>query len=67
MCDKNVHRLDEAVSATLELESYLIPTGLPSVAGVPPSQVVAGVRQSQDMMMDMLTKMMERLDRLKSD
>ena len=37
-----------------ELESYLIPTGLPSVAGVSPSQVVAGVRQSQDMMMDML-------------
>ena len=67
MCDKNVHRLDEAVSATLELELYLIPIGLPSVAGVPPSQVVAGVRQSQDMIMDMLTKMMERLDRLESD
>ena len=40
-----------------ELESYLISTGLPSVAGVSPSQVVAGVRQSQDMMMDMLTKL----------
>ena len=50
-----------------ELEWYLIPTGLPSVAGVLPSQVVAGVRQSQDMMMDMLIKMMERLDRIESD
>ena len=30
-----------------ELKSYLTPTGLPSVAGVPPSQVVAGIRQSQ--------------------
>ena len=64
---KRPQTLDEAVSATLELESYLIPTGLPSVAGILPSQVVAGVRQSQDTMMDMLTKMMERLDRLESD
>ena len=63
---KRPRTLDEAVSATLELESYLVPTGLPA-AGVPPSQVVAGVRQSQDTMMEMLTKMMERLDRLESD
>ena len=63
---KRPRTLDEAMSATLELESYLVPTGLPA-AGVPPSQVVAGVRQSQDTMMEMLTKMMERLDRLESD
>ena len=64
---KRPQTLDEAVSATLELESYLIPTNLPSVAGIPPSQVVAGIRQSQDTMMDMLTKIMKRLDRLESD
>ena len=64
---KRPQTLDEAVSATLELESYLIPTNLPSVAGMPPSQVVAGIRQSQDTMMDMLTKIMKRLDRLESD
>ena len=58
---KRPRTLDEAVSATLELESYLVPTGLPAV-GVPPSQVVAGVRQSQDTMMEMLIKMMERLE-----
>ena len=66
---KRPRALDEAVSATLELESYLVPTGLQSIsaAGVPPSQVVAGVRQSQDTMMEMLTKMMERLDRLETE
>ena len=38
-CPRN---LDEAVSAMLELESYLALPGLPS-AGLPMSQVVAGV------------------------
>ena len=66
MYDKSPRTLDEAVLATLELESYLVPTGL-SAAEVPPLQVVAGVCQFQDMMMEMLTKMMERLDRIESD
>ena len=62
---KRPQTLDEAVSITLELESYLVPSGLlssrPSVGELPTSQVVAGVHQSQEMMMQMLTKMMERL------
>ena len=64
---KRPRTLDEAVSATLELESYLLQSGLPSVSPVAeryPTQVVAGVRQPQDTTMQMLTKMMERLDRL---
>ena len=63
---KRPRTLDEAVSATLELESYLVPAGL-QAAGVPPSQVVSRVYQSQDTMMEMLGKIMERLDRLESD
>ena len=69
---KRPQSLDEAVSVTLELESYLIPSGLRS--GLPSTsateytpQVVAGVCQSQDTMMQMLTKMMECLDQLESD
>ena len=53
------------VSDTLELESYLVPAGL-QVTGVPPSQVVSRVHQSQDTMMEMLGKIIERLDRLES-
>ena len=63
---KRPRTLDEAVSSTLELESYLMPSGLPP-AGLHPSQVVAGVRQPQNEMMQMLAKMMERLDHLESE
>ena len=63
---KRPRTLDEAISATLELESYLVPAGL-QAAGVPPSQVVSRVHQSQDTMMEILGKIMERLDRLESD
>ena len=62
---KRPRTLDEAVSATLELESYLVPAGL-QAAAVPPSQVVSRVHQSQDTMMEMLGKIMERLDKLES-
>ena len=62
---KRPRTLDEAVSATLELESYLMPAGL-QAAAVPPSQVVSRVHQSQDTMMEMLGKIMERLDKLES-
>ena len=63
---KRPQTLDEAVSATLELESYLLPSGLPSVSPAEryPTQVVAGVKQPQDTTMQMLTKMMEHLDHL---
>ena len=54
------------MSVTLELELYLVLIGL-TAAGVPQSQAVAGVCQSQDTMMEMLTKMMEHLDRLESN
>ena len=66
MKQKRPRALDEAVSATLELESYLLPSGLPSVSPVEryPTQVVAGVKQPQDTTMQVLTKMMECLDRL---
>lgn len=63
---KRPRTLDEAVSATLELESYLVPSGFPPTR-LPPSQVVAGVRQPQDEMIQMLAKMMERLDHLESE
>ena len=63
---KRPRTLDEAVSSTLELESYLVPLGLPP-AGLHPSQVVAGVRQPQNEIMQMLAKMMEHLDHLESE
>ena len=65
---KRPRTLDEAVSVTLELESYLVPSSLLStqspVSQLPTPQVVAGVRESQETMMNMLSKMMERLDKL---
>ena len=70
---KRPKTLDEAVSATLELESYLfkpssVSRQLPCASdeSVTTSQVVAGVRQSQETMMQVLTKMMERLDKLET-
>ena len=68
---KRPKTLDEAVSATLELESYLLkpPQAVGQVVSSIPDgdvSVVAGVKQSQETMMQMLTKMMERLDKLES-
>ena len=71
MRQKSPRTLDEAVSVTLELESYLVPSSLLSTQSpasqLPTPQVVAGVRESQETMMNMLSKMMERLDKLESE
>ena len=64
---KRPKTLDEAVSATLELESYLIKPHPPSSSTVNNSsstEVVAGVQKSQETMMQMLSKMMDCLDKL---
>jgi len=66
---KHPKTLDEAVSATLELESYLHKPHPPNSSSITDSsspQVVAGVQKSQETMMEMLTKMMERLDKLET-
>ena len=58
--------LDEA---TLELESYLHKLHSPNNSSIIDSsllQVVAGVQNSQEIMMEMLTNMMERLDKLET-
>ena len=60
---KRLRTLDEAVSVTLELESYLVPSSLlstqMSVSQLPTPQVVAGVCESQETMTKMLSKMTE--------
>ena len=59
--------LDEAVSATLELESYLHkPRSANCNLESLQAQVVAGVKKSEDTMMQMLTDMLERLTKLES-
>ena len=62
---KRPDKLVDAVSTTLEMESYLLPRSH-KVASVDmlESQVVAAVQSKQDAMMEMLQTMMERLDRL---
>lgn len=64
--------VDEAVSATLEMESYLNPkasrvsnVGLETENFEEPTYVAA-VRAQQDTMMDMLRSVMERLERLEA-
>ena len=52
--------LIDTVSSTLEMESYL----LPCPSKVATESVIAAVHSKQDLMMDMLQGMMERLDRL---
>ena len=66
---KRPKTLDEAVSATLELESYLIKPHPPSSSTINNSsstEVVAGVQKSQETMVQMLSKMMDRLDKLEA-
>ena len=68
---KRPKTLDEAVSATLELESYLLtpPQACSQTVSSNPSSnvsVIAGVKETQDSMMQILSKMMERLDKLES-
>ena len=69
---KRPKTLDEAVSATLELQSYVLKPPRAdghsqAVNTIPDVSVVAGVKQSQDTMMQMLSKMMDRLDHLESE
>ena len=65
-CPKTLH---EAVSATLEFESYLIKPR-PSSSSInnnsSSTEVIAGVQKSQETMMQMLSKMMDRLDKLEA-
>ena len=66
---KRPKTLDEAVSTTLELESYLLKspqTGGQAVSSISSSDelIVASVKKTQDTMMKMLLNLMERLDRL---
>ena len=65
--------VDEAVTATLEMESYLVPVvGLGKVAQVsqadpdPQESVVAAVKTQQEAMMEMMAQLVQRMDRLES-
>ena len=65
-------KLDAAVTAVLEMESYLLPrTKTGRVMQVEKDEsspsLVAGVQTKQDAMMEMLTQVMQRLDRLEKD
>lgn len=63
-------KVDEAVTATLEMESYLQPKGrtgrVAQVSVDEEAQVVAGVQSKQDAVMDMMTQMMARLEKLEA-
>ena len=57
--------LIDAVSSTLEMESYLLPRpGKIATVDIETESVIAAVQGKQDLMMDMLQGIMERLDRL---
>ena len=65
--------IDEAVTATLEMESYLVPAvGLGKVAQVsqvdpdPRESVVAAVKTQQEAMMEMMSQLVQRMDRLET-
>jgi len=65
--------VDEAIAATLELESYLVPVGgLGKVAQVaradldPRESIVTAVKTQQDAMMEMMSQLVQRMDRLES-
>ena len=65
--------VEEAVTATLELESYLTPSSGPGrVAQVeveePSAQeaIVAAVKSQQDAMLDLMSKLVERLEKLEA-
>ena len=65
---KHPYNLDEAISVILEIESYLVSSSLlsthASVSELLILKVVAGVCESQETMMQMLSKIMERLNKL---
>ena len=66
---KRPKTLDEAVSATLELELYLLKspqTGGQAVSSFSNNDelIVASIKKKQDTMMKMLLNLMERLDKL---
>ena len=53
------------MSSTLEMESYLLPRpSKVATVEIETESVIAAVQGKQDLMMDMLQGMMERLDRL---
>ena len=64
--------VDEAVAATLEMESYLLPrTGRVGQVGLTEPEpattsLVASVQSKQDALMDMVRVVMERLDKLET-
>ena len=65
MKQKRPASLIEAVSSTLEMESYLVPRpSKVATVDIETDSVIATVQGKQDLMMDMLQGMMERLDRL---
>lgn len=58
-------KLIDAISTTLEMESYLLPRPHKvATVDIQESPTVAAVQNKQDAMMEMLQAMMERLDRL---
>ena len=60
--------VDEAVRATLEMESYLVPKGRAAqvTEGPTPPEPVAAVREQQDAMMTLLQQVVQRMDMLES-
>ena len=69
---KRPKTVDEAVAATLEMESYLLPrTGRVGQVGLTEPEpattsLVASVQSKQDALMDMVRVVMERLDKLET-
>lgn len=66
---KRPKSVDEAVTITLEMESYLSGGRVGQVGletAEPESAIVAAVQSKQDTMMDMMRLMMERLERLEN-
>ena len=69
---KRPKTVDEAVSATLEMESYLVSPKASRVAQVeveaeaPEQTLVAAVQSQQETMMDMMKTMMDRLGKLEA-
>ena len=61
--------VDEAVSATLEMESYLVPKGgrvAQVTEDLTPAEPVAAVRDRQDAVMTLLQQVVQRMDQLES-
>ena len=71
MKQQHPKKLEVAVATILKIESYLNPRARPAGRAVAQVEVdeklqalVAGVQAKQDAMMEMLTQMMERLEKL---